>query len=189
MSVEKRNLRKEIKKDSREKVKGNRLVLILGNIINGIVTGSSAVGVGLILTGPMSVGLHHTALKAAEGQKTEVDDIFKGFSWFLKSLCVFLLRALKVFLWSLLFCIPGIIKTYAFSMAEFIVRDNPDMPTSEVLRKSQEMMKGHKWELFVLELSYIGWILLSSLTFGILLFVYVGPWMSVAKAEFYQRIK
>lgn len=186
---EKRELRRAIKKDAKEKLHGNRGVLILGSIIEGIVTGSEAVGVGLLLAGPMAVGLHHTALKAAEGQKNDVDDIFKGFSWFVKSLCVYLLKLLKVFLWSLLFCIPGIIKSYAYSMAEFIVRDNPELSASEVLRKSQEMMKGHKWEFFVLQLSYIGWMLLSALTFGILLLVHVGPWMYVAKAEFYQKIK
>ena len=91
-------------------------------------------------------------------------------------------------LWSLLFVIPGIIATYSYSMSFYILRDNPDMDANAARKASIEMMKGNKWKLFCLELSFIGWMLLSMLTFGILL-LWVGPYMETAKAAFYEELK
>lgn len=85
-------------------------------------------------------------------------------------------------------CIGGIIFAFAYAMVPFVIEDHPDMSAREVLRTSREMMRGHKWELFVLELSYIGWILLCIITFGVAMF-WVEPWMTTAMAHFYEDIK
>ena len=73
-------------------------------------------------------------------------------------------------------------------MSYYILKDNPNMSGDEARKASIEMMKGHKWELFCLEFSYIGWILLSILTFGILT-LWVNPYMEVAKVAFYENLK
>ena len=73
-------------------------------------------------------------------------------------------------------------------MSYYILKDNPGMDANEARKASIEMMKGHKWQLFCLEFSFIGWIILSILTFGILT-LWVGPYMETAKAAFYEELK
>ena len=96
--------------------------------------------------------------------------------------------AVFTFLWSLLLVIPGIIKAYAYSMSFYILADNPELTASEALAKSQSLMRGHKMELFILELSFIGWFFLIGLTFG-LAAIYVAPYMEATMANFYNSIK
>jgi uncharacterized membrane protein len=88
----------------------------------------------------------------------------------------------------LLFIVPGIIKTLSYSMAFFILRDNPDIGASAALTASREMMNGYKGKLFWLYVSFIGWILLSALTCGIVL-LWVKPYMTLTLANFYEDLK
>ena len=99
-----------------------------------------------------------------------------------------LLVALFVFLWSLLLVIPGIVKAYSYAMTPYILHDNPEMGVSDSLRRSQQMMKGFKTKLFLLDLSFIGWLLLGFITFGIGL-LWVCPYMATARAKFYEELK
>jgi uncharacterized membrane protein len=88
----------------------------------------------------------------------------------------------------MLFIIPGIVKSYSSAMSYYIMCDNPEMGANEAITRSREMMNGHKWQLFCLHFSFIGWILLSMLTCGLLLFM-VTPYMNAATAEFYEKLK
>lgn len=100
----------------------------------------------------------------------------------------YLLVAIFTFLWSLLLVIPGIIKGISYSMTFFIMRENPELTPSQAIDRSMEMMEGHKMEYFLLGLSFIGWILLGFITFGIgLLFVY--PYIYTATGAFYDELK
>ena len=99
------------------------------------------------------------------------------------------LTSLYTFLWSLLFMIPGIIKVYSYSQTMFIKAENPDIPASRAIKLSMAMMDGHKWDLFVLHCSFIGWLLLSGLTYNILGIVYVFPYYYAALAFAYEEIK
>lgn len=113
-------------------------------------------------------------------------DVFKG--KYARCMAVSWLTALFTFLWALLFIIPGIIKSYAYAMTPFIAAENPEMGANDCIDASQKMMYGHKWELFVLDLTFIGWWLLCAITFGIaLLFVY--PYMELAHVEFYKELQ
>ena len=98
------------------------------------------------------------------------------------------LVTLFTFLWSLLLVVPGIVKSMAYSQTFFIMNEHPEYAGREAIDASQEMMRGHKWEYFVLNLSFIGWFLLSSLTFGLLLF-YVMPYYQATMAEYYRYLK
>jgi len=108
---------------------------------------------------------------------------------------LFLLKVVKylfTFLWTLLLIIPGIVKSYAYSQAEFIYKDTVDRTGEQpdaraCLDESQRLMKGHKMDLFVLDLSFLGWIVLSVLTFG-LLNLWLTPYTSMSRMVFYENI-
>lgn len=93
------------------------------------------------------------------------------------------------YLWTLLLIIPGIIKALSYSQAFYIKAENPNIPASRAIELSKIMMNGHKWDIFYLNLSFIGWNILSSLTFGILGIVYVFPYSYAAHAFAYEEIK
>lgn len=95
------------------------------------------------------------------------------------------LMDLYIVLWSMLFVIPGIVKAYEYLMVPYILAENPGMDRSEVFMISKRMMDGHKWDAFVLQLSFIGWNILSAMTAGILGIFYVEPYFQATMAELY----
>ena len=99
------------------------------------------------------------------------------------------LRDLFVALWTLLFIIPGIVKMYAYSLVPYILAENPEMSGTEAIKLSNEMMKGHKWKAFVLDLSFLGWLLLSVLTLGLVGIFFANPYVYATDAELYKAIK
>ena len=99
------------------------------------------------------------------------------------------LRTLYIFGWSLLFLIPGIVKSYSYMLVPYIMAENPTLDHKRVFQLSREMMNGHKMEAFVLQWSFFGWILLSVFTTGILNILYVNPYMQATYAEFYSAVK
>ena len=117
-----------------------------------------------------------------------MSDIFSGFKGNGKNWCMIFLTEIYCFLWSLLLIVPGIIKALGYSMAPFILYENPEMKISDAIKESSRMMKGHKGSLFCLYLTFIGWWLLSILTFGILSF-WIYPYMTVSELAFYKSIK
>jgi uncharacterized membrane protein len=100
----------------------------------------------------------------------------------------FFMQFLFTFLWALLFYVPGIIKALSYSMMPYIMMDRPDANWQVAINESKQMMHGHKADLFVLYLSFIPWLLLVSVTFGIA-WLYVGPYMYTTVANFYRSIK
>ena len=99
------------------------------------------------------------------------------------------LKGLKVFLWTLLLFVPGIIKNYEYYLVENILAVRPDIDKNEAFRLSKLLMNGYKMEAFVLNLSFIGWYLLSLFTLGILTIVYVNPYMVATNVEFYAYVR
>jgi uncharacterized membrane protein len=96
---------------------------------------------------------------------------------------------LFVFLWSLLLVIPGVIKAFSYCMTPYILADCPKVKARDALKISMDMMEGHKWEAFVLLLSFIGWIILSLLTFGLVAVFYTTPYMRSTMAVYYQQVR
>ena len=99
------------------------------------------------------------------------------------------LQGLFLVLWTLLFIVPGIVKAYAYRLTPYLLSEHPELTGTQAITLSRQMMKGHKWRAFVLDLSFIGWILLSVLTLGILTIFYVGPYMNATDAELYEAVK
>lgn len=124
-------------------------------------------------------------------QKTSLGEIFTPYKqphlW--SNIGTGFLMSLYIFLWSLLFIIPGIIKAYSYSQTFYIKAENPDIPASRAIELSKIMMDGHKGQLFYLHLSFIGWSILSAFTLNILGVVYVFPYYYASLAFAYQEIK
>jgi len=121
----------------------------------------------------------------------DIIQVFRG-KYFSNLFLVKIVKYLFTFLWSLLFIIPGIIKSYAYSQAEFIYKDTVDRTGEQpdaraCLDESQRLMKGHKMDLFVLDLSFIGWVFLSVLTLG-LLNLWLTPYTSMSRVVFYENV-
>lgn len=141
----------------------------------------------LILGGAVQLGYCRFLLNLHDGREVAVKDLFSQFDRFGEGLCLNLLRGIFTALWTLLFIIPGIVAAYSYSMSGFIMLENPSMGAMEALRASKEMMRGHKMELFLLELSFIGWALLAVLTLGIGS-LWLVPYQNAAVAAFYRGI-
>lgn len=146
--------------------------------------------VALLITGPLSYGSNKLFLKQArDNEKMEIADIICGFKEDFSGLfLIHLISTIKIILWSLLFIIPGIVKSIAYSMAYYIKADNPDYDWRKCLSESERIMNGHKGEYFVLELSFIGWNIVGALCLGVGIF-WVAAYMEATKAHFYEAIK
>ncbi|MGI5935292.1 MAG: DUF975 family protein [Oscillospiraceae bacterium] len=138
-----------------------------------------------IMTMMMGVGFTIYTLNVSRRVSAGYGNLFDGFAIFFKALWLHILMWVFVFLWSLLFIIPGIVASYRYRQALYIMLDNPDMSALECIRASKRMMMGRKWELFVLDLSFFGWTLLSIIPFVIL---WTLPYTEVTYANYYQAL-
>ncbi len=138
----------------------------------------------------LSVGICEGYLRIYRGQKTGLSILADVFNVnFARKLGGMLWCELFVFLWALLFYIPGIVKALAYSMTPYILAEYPEVQAKQALKLSMRMTKGFKGDLFVLYLSFIGWNLLSGLTFGILSIVYVEPYFYTSMAGYYDQLR
>ena len=129
-------------------------------------------------------------LRYNRGEPITVGEMFASFRIYKPVLAMTALRTLYCFLWGLFTCgIGSIVMGYAYSMADYIIYENPNLTASQALRMSKAMTDGHKWNLFVFELSFFGWELLSVFTCGILGIVYVAPYRNMAHAGVYEELK
>ena len=143
--------------------------------------------VEFILGGVIQLGYAKYLLKQHNRQEAGISDLFSEFERFGQGFAQKFLRGLYCFLWGLLFFIPGIVKTYSYAMTPFIMADHPNLTASEAIQASRDLMDGHKWELIVLRLTIIGWIIVSALTM-ILGNLVLNPYKNAAEAAFYRQI-
>ena len=154
--------------------------------IAGIFTGLFIVGIliKIFLINPLSVGCYASFIENID-HPVKLDVIKKGFRNFKNVFITLFLRDLFLFFWTLLLIIPGLIKAYSYRMVPYILAENPSLPPTECIRRSREMMKGNKWNAFVLDLSFIGWNILSVLTLGILGIFWTRPYKESTNAALY----
>lgn len=117
-----------------------------------------------------------------------VGSLFEGYKRYERVIGTYLLVDLYVSLWTLLFVVPGIIKSISYSQTYYILNDNPMLAYDRAIERSMAMMEGHKWEYFCLAVSFIGWFLLGILTLGIG-FLWIMPYVSKTLALFYEDLK
>lgn len=193
--------RAEIKAQAKEQLRGKVWMFFLVNVILYAILipisflteleGAASI-IGLIatyvVTPPLEIGLVMVYLDVTYGDPVEISTLFKGFKMMGKSIALFLWMLLFILLWSCLFIIPGIIKSYSYSMAFYILAENPDMTAREALTESKIIMNGHKFDFFVLQLSFFFWAMLVVVTLGIAA-IYVSPYQQLTFTNFYHNIK
>jgi len=177
--------RKQLKANAKSQIKGNIGILFLCYLVMGLISGTV---VGALFAPAMGLGFCLMYLGLIDGVKPAIGDLFKKANAFGKALWLMIITGFFTVLWTYLLIVPGIIKGLSYSMGPYIMSENPDWTARQCLTESKRIMKGNVGKLFVLELSFIPWFLLCSITFGIA-FVYVFPYMNTTIANFYRQIK
>ncbi len=139
-----------------------------------------------LLLVPLAYATVYTFLKQQRGGIVSLGDMAIG--WNGRVYGTLILMYVYTFLWTLLLFIPGIIKGYSYSMTSYVMVDNPELEYNAAIERSMAMMDGYKMKLFLLDLSFIGWALLSILTLGIGL-LWLIPYMQQTNAAFYEELK
>ncbi len=141
-----------------------------------------------IIGGAIELGfdLFNVSLYTAPG-KPKFDLLFSRFSIFGRALGLRFLMALKIFLWSLLFVVPGIVAAYRYAMAPYLLAENPDLTAPEAIEQSKQMMAGNKGRLFCLQFSFIGWYILAAITGGVG-WIFLAPYTKSADTAFYMEL-
>lgn len=149
-----------------------------------------AAGISALLMfflGAFSLSFKRIGLSLVRGEKVQPEDLFRGFKDYPRAFVLYFILNFFIFCWSLLLIVPGIIKAYSYSMSYFILADDPKISAIDARKKSMQLMEGNKAKLFCLDMSFLGWLLLSALTFGILL-LWVMPRILTAHAAFYRNL-
>jgi len=141
-----------------------------------------------ILIGPISLGFTIYALNVFRQNNPTFNNVFDGFNTFLKAFLVYLLTVITVVLGLILLIVPGIILGLGLSMAYFVMVDKPELGVIDTLKESWRIMKGNKTKFFGLTLRFVPWIILGLLCLGVGI-LFVLPWLQVASASFYEKIK
>ena len=140
-----------------------------------------------LLALPLSWGLTVSLLRNHREESVDLENLFDGFRGgrYTRVFCAIFLVNLFTFLWALLLIIPGIMKAFSYALTTYIIMDEPELTARQAITRSCEIMEGRRWKLFCLYLSFIGWGILSLLTFGIG-FLWLVPYMNASIAAFYE---
>lgn len=155
-------------------------ILLIGLLISAIVS--------LIIGSGVGIGYSQFNLDMLRGDKPKFATVFSGFDRLKTGIAAHLLIFIRVLIGMIFFLIPGILMAYSYSMVNYVIAENPDMNAREALRESKRIMKGYRWRLFCLSLSFIGWAILGVLTLGIA-FIWVIPYQQAAIAALYEEAK
>lgn len=182
--------RKEIKQSAKKHFSNNYAMLLLINLIHyTILSAASYLVVPIFLIiGPFIYGLDRVHSHAKEENKVAVKDLFSGFPRYGRHLGAGLLVEVFIFLWSLLLIVPGIIKSLSYSLTFYILHADDKVGPKEAMNLSKKMTKGYKGQIFLFRLSFIGWILLSIITFRVFGFFYLDRYFEQSLFELNEKI-
>lgn len=162
----------------------NTILQVLSYII--LIVGLLSILLNVFVFNPLQVGCQHWFIRSRTEDNYNIGSVgftFKeGYGNVTKTM---FLKQLYTFLWSLLFVFPGIVKSYEYRMIPYLLAENPYMSTDEAFARSRSMMDGEKWNAFVLDLSFIGWNILSAFTLGLVGLFYVAPYQAYTNMELY----
>jgi len=199
--------RQEIKAIAKSAMKDQRSTSILTLLIVGLIVGAGGFVGGLfalipflsllIIYGtlffidfPLIVNSSGIFTKIYNKEQASANELFSNFSVnYLRKVGGIAWMMLFTMLWSLLFFVPGIIKGLSYSMTPYILANNPNVTAKQALKLSMRMTNGHKMDLFVMQLSFIGWHMLGILTCGILSLIFVAPYQSTTSAGYYVELR
>ncbi len=167
-------------------------IVLIVIVVTIIVLIAIAIGIVIdaLLINPIEIGCAKFFYKNLS-EPANVSNVTCGFDYGYKNnVKIMLWRDVYTFLWSLLLVIPGIVKSYEYKMIPYLLAENPEMTKEEAFAESKRMMDGQKWKAFVLDLSFIGWDILSGLfTMGLLSVFFVAPYKRSAQAALYDALK
>lgn len=197
--------RSEIKNKAKEMIKGNLwhiwkiylvifAVAFLVGLVEGLFASIPVVSLlvslaSIVISAALSIASMYYILKFVRNEKIEIKDVFEfAKKYWGVSVLSTLLVGLCVLGGTVLLVIPGIIVSFGLYFASYVVADNPELSATEVIKKSWNLTKGYKMDLFVFGLSFMGWTILASFTLG-LLYIWLMPYMMVATTLFYEELK
>ena len=190
--------RAELKAAAKQQISGKIGILFVITLIIAVISGlagfllnlirGGGIVAAVIITPAFTLSLIRVYLNLLGGVQPKAADAFSGFDDFWSAFKVTFLVGLFTYLWSLLLVIPGIVKALSYSMAPYILAENKGKAALECINESKAMTNGHKMELFVLALSFIGWGLLVGITFGIAA-IWVMPYAQATMANAYKWLK
>lgn len=191
--------RAELKSQAKQMIKGKVGMLFVVTLIVGLISfaasfvlsfipiGGSLIS-AIVITPAFALSIARVYLNVTKDIKPAAGDAFCGFDDFWAAFKVNFLVGLFTFLWSLLFVIPGIVKSFSYSMSLYILAENKGKPALECINESKAMTNGHKMDLFVLGWSFLGWMILGGITFGIA-YIWILPYMNTTYANAYHSLK
>ncbi|MBD7970185.1 DUF975 family protein [Paenibacillus gallinarum] len=140
---------------------------------------------------PFYAGIVWFYISLVRKEKAQIRNIFKIYPdgrLTLKLIWTYIVMIFFISLWTLLLIVPGIIKSISYSQTLYVLRDHPEYSATQAITESRRLMDGYKWKFVLFHLSFIGWFLLTAVTFGLAWF-FVGPYFSAAQAVFYEELK
>lgn len=169
--------------------RGGPLGLVMALVMAFASAATSYGLLDLLILNPLEVGCRNFFIRNVE-TRGELGDISRAFTpaW-IHNVVTMLLRDVFLVLWTMLFLVPGIVKIYSYRMTPYILADHPELSATEAITRSRVMMNGHKWQTFLLDLSFLGWYLLSIPTAGLLAVFYVNPYRENTYAALYRALR
>ena len=161
--------------------------IILASLPIIIIASLFAAVIYFVLGSFIGVGYAKFNLNLVDKKNAAFETLFEYFSHWKTTTIARLLRALYVFLWSLLFIIPGIVAGFSYAMTDYILAEDPELTADEAISQSKSIMMGNKWRFFCLQFSFIGWDVLATLAFGIG-HLWLTPYKQAAYAAFYREV-
>lgn len=163
-------------------------VVMLAGVVFSVLLAIGAILLSIFIVNPLAVGASRFYLHSFE-ERPQFKELFYAFeNHYNNVVTVMLLKDIFTILWSLLLLIPGIIKAYEYRMVSYLLAENPALESAKAFALSRQMMYGQKWKAFVLDLSFLGWEILSTMTMGILGIFYVDPYVQLSHAALYRKL-
>ena len=162
----------------------------LAAVVLGVIFTVGIVGsiVHALLANPIEVGGRRFFEKNANDPTTQFNTMFEGFQDYGRVLVTMLIRDVFILLWTLLLIIPGVMKAYSYRLVPYLVKDRPELSPMEVLAESEALMRGNRWQAFVMDLSFLGWLLLGVVTLNLGNIFWTNPYMNATDAALYQEL-
>jgi uncharacterized membrane protein len=169
----------------------NEQAIVLSTALAGVLLASiiMSILIKIFLTNPVEVGTARFFKANIERSDTRFTTLAEGFNDFGHVFVTLFLRELFVILWTLLLIVPGIMKHYSYRLVPYIVKDEPDLTPTQTLRRSADLMQGNRWKVFVLDLSFLGWLILGAIPFGLGLIFWTYPYIHSTDAALYEELK
>lgn len=183
--------RADLKQYAKQDFQGNYWYCVLVAFLAMVCIGTNELILGILLMNPLLVGARRFFLaNIYRDSKGELGDLGHPFKRdYGNVILTMFLKDLFLFLWTCLFVIPGIVKYYSYFMVEYLLADNPSLSRERAFEISKQTMVGEKWNVFVLDLSFILWYIGSACTAGLLGLFYTAPYVSATHSRLYDALK